>query len=73
MPSQKEGLGHVTEGFFHSLVSNLDHMPKDPRYNLCGKGKEVALFRWPGLLKHPGIDLALSCVIGPIFKGGGMC
>ena len=43
---QKEGLCHVTEGFFHSLESNLARIPEDSRTHPCGKGKEIGLLGW---------------------------
>ena len=42
--SHVEGLRHVTEGFFHTLVSNLDCTPEYASSNPGGKGKEVRLF-----------------------------
>jgi hypothetical protein len=58
----------VTDGFFHSLVSNLDCMPEDPSSNPCGKGKEIGLFGLFRLVSEPGINLALR---SPVLPGGG--
>jgi hypothetical protein len=61
----------MTEGFFHSLVANLDCMPEDPRSNPCGKGKEVSLFFLARLVAQPGVDVALACIGRPVVPGGG--
>jgi hypothetical protein len=61
-----EGLCHVTEGFFHTLVSNLDCTPEDASANPGGKGKELRLFLNSGLFAKPRVDSTLAGVGGPI-------
>jgi len=56
----------VTEGFFHTLVANLDCTPEDASSNPGGKGKEVRLFFNSGLFTEPRVDSTLAGVCGPI-------
>jgi hypothetical protein len=66
---QKQGLCHVTQRLFHRLVSNLDCVPKDASANPCGKGREISLLGRLGVVPHPGVDLTLSGISGPVFPG----
>jgi len=64
---QDEVLCDVTEGFFHRLVSNLDHSPKDSSSNPGGKGKQVGLFLGLGLGAQPRVNAtSLLCIGGPV-------